>query len=121
MTTYKYEPMYDKVNRFRLFKETILSYHGTWETLHCELVERDIDHAPPYYALSYEWGTDSPASIYTDDQTLSIPKPLHEFIGRLASSPSIEYSYFYADAICINQDDKSEKDAQIPALGRHIS
>jgi hypothetical protein len=120
MVTYTYGPMYDKANRFRLFKiETISSYKGIWQNLRCELVEHSIDAAPAYYALSYEWGEESHVSIYVDGLLLSIPRPLHRFMGQLASCSGYYSSdYFYADAICIDQGNGDEKKTQIPAMGR---
>jgi hypothetical protein len=71
--------------------------------LWCYINEFHIDSAPPYKALSYQWGSkgeDNKASIYVEYERLVIPKPLSKFLQRLAGSTDHDSSdYFFADAI----------------------
>ncbi|RAH53677.1 hypothetical protein BO85DRAFT_503710 [Aspergillus piperis CBS 112811] len=78
----------------------------------CKFAEK-----PDYNSLSYEWGTtaaDQP--ILVNDQLFFIRENLYKFLKVLASS-AYRDTYFFADAICINQNDTSERNAQVQRMG----
>jgi hypothetical protein len=74
----------------------------------CKFAEK-----PAHNSLSYEWGdTVADRPILINDRLFFIRENLHSFLKVLASSDYRD-SYFFADAICINQDDIAERNAQI--------
>ena len=91
-------------------------------SLWCRIEQFQLDRAPPYKALSYEWGPKGPdndASVFVRYRRLEIRKPLYKFLQRLAGDPSHDASeYFFADGICMNQEDNDEKDLQILLMGQ---
>ncbi|RDW71675.1 hypothetical protein BP5796_07709 [Coleophoma crateriformis] len=92
----------------------------------------EIDDCPPYIALSYTWGppleTEESIAAYTAEpscilrlntphgvQILEIPRNLEEGLQQATkTAPDV---YFWADAICINQDDIPERSAQVKFMG----
>ena len=70
-----------------------------------------------WYALSYTWGNPRDCrDIICDGSQLSITKNLHSALQRfrLVDKPLL----LWADAICINQRDNEEKEAQVQLMRR---
>lgn len=71
---------------------------------------------PPYTAVSYTWGN-LPASeqIYIDDCPVLIRPNLAFCVRKLLDENEAEraWTHIWADAICINQQDKHERNAQV--------
>ncbi|KAJ5312368.1 hypothetical protein PENANT_c011G05956 [Penicillium antarcticum] len=66
-----------------------------------------------YNALSYEWGSNTPDKrVFVNDQPFLIRANLHDFLWILASS-EVRNALFFADAICINQEDIPERNNQV--------
>lgn len=80
-------------------------------------LEKDV---PRYRALSYCWGSDNCLHQFVlNGQTLILPSNLY-----IAFRDLQRYNYrgkLWADAICINQQDSSEKATQIPLMGKIYS
>lgn len=80
----------------------------------CELKHFDLDDAPPYWALSYTWGTEQATSeLSLDGRTLAIRPNLRAALERIGSRIKDERRYLWVDAICINQQDIPERNAQV--------
>lgn len=78
----------------------------------CKFAEK-----PAHNSLSYEWGTVAADQlILVNDRPFFIRENLHSFLKALATSAYRE-NYFFADAICINQVDISERNAQVQRMG----
>jgi hypothetical protein len=81
--------------------------------LQCTLQERSLeDTATPYYALSYVWGTDQHLAPMTcNSQSHHITPNLHavllEYRSRETRMP------LWVDALCINQNDTTERTRQV--------
>ncbi|KAH9238291.1 hypothetical protein K456DRAFT_1746444 [Colletotrichum gloeosporioides 23] len=68
------------------------------------------DH-PSYHALSYVWGDPTPAAtIKVNGQCLPIGQNLQAALLQLRKDPAI--SWFWVDAICVNQKDQEEINQQ---------
>ncbi|KAJ9603645.1 hypothetical protein H2200_011831 [Cladophialophora chaetospira] len=74
--------------------------------------------APPYFfAISYTWGDPLPVhKIYINGDPCDIRHNLWLFLRRLRQK-GFE-GPFWADAICIDQEDDVEKSAQVTLMGR---
>ena len=83
-----------------------------------------IDHAPPYEALSYHWGTGEASfkiKIYTEGfpGAFRVRPNLHAALNqlRLPDRPR----RLWIDAICINQEDNDEKNSQVNLMAEVYS
>lgn len=80
----------------------------------------DIDSLPSYEALSYVWGVDPPTiSMLCNGIPIAIRPNLSHALKRLRLEQTARV--FWADALCINQDDNEEKNCQVPLMGRIYS
>jgi hypothetical protein len=73
------------------------------------LLDNDV---PQWKALSYRWGDDQPEFVvYLEDQAVSVRKTLHAFMTEMVTENRRDW--IFIDALCINQDDESEKPCQV--------
>ena len=102
-----YNPL--RKNEFRLLR--VLPGSGS-DFVQCLLSTHDIQKAPQYSALSYEWGNDEDdtATIQVSGSEFRIRRNLHEFLVQLRIT---ELEVVWADAICINQADLGERSEQV--------
>lgn len=76
-----------------------------------------LDESPQYEALSYCWGSSATArSLYTPTGTFDITESLYSALGVLRNISGARR--VWADAICINQLDKDEKNVQVALMGQ---
>lgn len=93
--------------------------------IHCILEEKclgDYDHdiLSPYTALSYVWGDASnPRLIDVDGQDLAITRNLHDALVYLRNANKV--LTVWADAVCIDQRNILERNAQVVEMGRIYS
>lgn len=82
----------------------------------CDLTVLDlkVTQLKPYEALSYTWGAPSKKKITVNGEVIEITENLESFL-RHRRQPE-EAVTLWIDAICINQDDTSEKNKQIPMM-----
>ena len=87
------------------------------DTIECSLHQVPLRSAPAYYALSYVWGdVSNPKLIILNGHPFQVTENLHSALLRFQSDPKLSSSYFWIDAICINQNDVDEKSKQIPRM-----
>ncbi|KAL2110161.1 hypothetical protein VUR80DRAFT_1496 [Thermomyces stellatus] len=87
------------------------------EPLRFSLAAFEFTETPAYNSLSYEWGDNPPdRPILVNNSLFFIRENLHSFLKVLAGSAYRDV-YFFADAICINQDDIPERNAQVQCMG----
>ncbi|KIX98328.1 uncharacterized protein Z520_05629 [Fonsecaea multimorphosa CBS 102226] len=79
---------------------------------HCPLAS-DVG----YFALSYTWGvSEDDVQVTVMGQSMHIRKNLERVLRGIRPSSSPHACAVWADAICINQSDTSEKNHQIPRI-----
>lgn len=100
----------------------------------CRLVELDISSNPKYLAVSYEWGEPSieRKEIYVNGLPYLIRTNLYHALERFRQISDPIWSndpigkhvnrfqqprYFWIDAICINQENISERNDQVQMMG----
>lgn len=80
-----------------------------------------LDNAPPFVALSYEWGDrDKKDDILVNGQIISVASNLAAAILEVANvffGFGVSYCYLWADALCINQQDVEERNSQVRIMG----
>jgi len=75
----------------------------------------DCQTAPPYYALSYCWGTQTAAKcIKCDGREFFVTQDLYSALHHLRAARAEKL--FWIDAICINQYDVLERNAQVSKM-----
>jgi hypothetical protein len=75
----------------------------------------DLHDAPPYFALSYAWGVQTPrAQIEVGGHILPISTSLAAAIKELQKTG--EFRWVWVDKICINQDDTLERSKQVQMM-----
>jgi hypothetical protein len=90
------------------------------EPIKCTLSHVFLDAGPKYQALSYVWGDPNiRSSILLNGQEISITQNLYEALQRLTHIG--EECILWADALCINQSDDSEKSSQVQLMTRIYS
>ncbi|KAK0750654.1 heterokaryon incompatibility protein-domain-containing protein [Schizothecium vesticola] len=77
-----------------------------------------FDDAPPFFALSYVWGS-SPDRNHVVVEGLSVPVTTNLAAALAQVWGVADCEYLWADALCINQSDTHEKNHQVPLM-RHI-
>lgn len=87
-----------------------------------------LNRAPPYYALSHCWSTESRnIAIQIDGHPILVCTELAAGIRRLQELAAEEswmdppIKYIWIDKICINQDDTSERSSQVRLMGNIYS
>ncbi|KAH7039821.1 heterokaryon incompatibility protein-domain-containing protein [Microdochium trichocladiopsis] len=84
------------------------------------LPEPDAAEPLPFEALSYVWGGETKShALDVAGQSIPVTVSLQTALVRLRHAD--RRRVIWADAICINQDDVSEKEAQVSLMGRIFS
>lgn len=73
--------------------------------------------APPYYALSYCWGScERDSYIVCNGKFLGVTTQLRQGIRELQEIPALAGSWVWIDQISINQDDPDERSHQVSLM-----
>lgn len=95
----------------------LLSLHpGSWDDgIQCDIKHASLDSNPDYEALSYTWGelTDL-RSITMGGHIVEVRSNLEIALRYLRSQN--ETRTLWIDAVCINQEDIAERNAQVPRM-----
>jgi len=81
-------------------------------TIECTMKSFPLDECPAYIPFSYVWGSGKRLPIRCNGSQLDILPNLYDALQEYRTSFQFE-AWIWADAICINQDDKTEKSWQI--------
>jgi hypothetical protein len=82
----------------------------------CTLVERLLDPAPEYSALSYAWDAQSPScSVECGGGVLSVTQNCEFALRRLRSEKEVRS--LWIDSICIDQTSRMERSQQVALMG----
>ena len=91
--------------------------------LHCTLTTRPLKSTlhPTYEALSYHWGDGEPTEEITlNTRGKDFPDPFMVRPNLASALKQLRYRdrprYLWIDAICINQDDNSERNVQVALM-----
>jgi hypothetical protein len=92
------------------------------DALRCRRFKINLDAIQmyPYEALSYVWGDESNTTeVFCDGSSVSVTSSLASALKRLRLRHRSRL--IWADAICIDQENSSEKNHQIPIMGKIYS
>ena len=108
---YSYQPLHDA----RSFRVLELSPDGSGGSLRGRLVKQHLDNPPDFTAISYYWGDPTFShEIFLDRKVLRITKNLH---AALVTLQKTEHNHqLWADAICINQSNITERNAHVRCM-----
>lgn len=87
--------------------------------LSVDLVHTSVDFAPHFNALSYAWGDPLPRhEILCSGSTAEIGPSLYGALRHLRDrNTGGQDNWLWADALCINQYDNAEREAQVRIMG----
>lgn len=120
-----FPPLNRDRSEIRLLKALPPSVNGT-PSFQFRIVSLDDD--PTFACVSYVWGTPSETNIVLNGQAArisvgqvlpAIKTAIHHYQDICGSDP--ESLWLWADALCIDQSDESEKSYQIPLMARIFS
>ncbi|KAF7587281.1 hypothetical protein BBP40_007474 [Aspergillus hancockii] len=112
MSPYTYSPLPPGHNTTRMLR--LLPNEDKNASIECEIVVHCLKKRAGYVyeALSYVWGpTDDPSMIYINGCALKVTSNLHTALLRLRLQRFERL--LWVDAICIDQENNSEKEQQI--------
>ena len=107
-------PLYQ--DSIRLLKLLPASNDADDNPLSCGLEDCRLSANPSYEALSYTWGQPIfPEILHTDNGILKITENLTLALRRLRFKERVRY--LWIDAVCINQNDATDKSRQVAMMG----
>ena len=109
-----YNPLRDDHECIRLLR--ILPARSG-DTVECQLDEVETENCPPFEALSYVWGARSASDpiIRVSGSNFQVTRNCYDAIVHLRGTETPRVVWI--DAICIDQDNAQEKNAQVERLG----
>ena len=110
MEDYTYSPLSveEEGQQIRIMKV----HPGTTGPLECTLKHVSLENPPAYEAISYTWNNEKPSEpVVCDGSRLLVTPNLHAALLQLRHSTNIRT--VWADAICINQVNDTEKAEQV--------
>jgi hypothetical protein len=82
---------------------------------HVTIVSLLLDPLPPYETISYVWGNSSlRRSVIVDGHALDVPASTEHVLRRMRSTQQARV--LWIDSICINQNDKADRDYQVALM-----
>lgn len=116
---YQYSPL-ESLSSYRLL---ILYRDEADDPLKGDLLEKTIDHSPPYACLSYAWEhSETSRNIDIHGQNISISNAAYLALQWIrAEQKESAPRPIWIDSICINQDDVNERSQQVRHMKRIYS
>lgn len=115
ITPFTYDTLPDAAKYIRLL-EVLDDMYSNEIRIRCRITTWPVDNTPSYYAISYTWGDPEPGStILVNGQVFQITTNC-EFVLKQAYWFK-KTSYYWVDAICINQRHLEEKSLQVSMMG----
>lgn len=97
----------------------LIKLHGASsrdDDIHIDLATVSLDNPPSYEALSYTWGGQiSDQIVYISGMKFCITENVQAVMKELRLKPG-KSRYLWIDAICINQEDVTEKNSQVAMM-----
>lgn len=95
---------------------TVERVASTSSPLQCSISKTSLDNCEKYVALSYTWGDENDTvPLELQGQTLHVTRNLASALRNI--SQMVKKLVIWADALCINQTDLSERAAQVRLMG----
>ncbi|PMD21171.1 HET-domain-containing protein, partial [Hyaloscypha hepaticicola] len=109
-----YEPLLTSSRQLRLL--ILNPCTNPKEAIRCTLVKISLDSPPKYEALSYTWGEPvDDFEIIVNSVTFAVRRNLWEALYHLRGGNS---RALWIDAVCINQNNISERNEQVQMMRR---
>ncbi|EHK50826.1 hypothetical protein TRIATDRAFT_210557 [Trichoderma atroviride IMI 206040] len=113
---FSHVPLSTNGHHIRLVKIKAVQDHGANELMLDLAVHQFTDNIA-YNAVSYEWGNaEAAAQIQINNQAVSIRQNLYDFLEILSQS-AYQDEWLFIDAICIDQGNILERNAQVQRMG----
>ncbi|KAK5103514.1 hypothetical protein LTS08_002929 [Lithohypha guttulata] len=111
----QYTPFADSTKSIRVLQ--IKPCETTTSILECTLIQ--VRLTSKYVCLSYMWGTDNASHpVLINGQLLYVRDNLYAFLQQARKSLTDSAAIpVWIDAVCINQDDLAERNAQVAMMG----
>lgn len=88
-------------------------------SLSVDLIPAKLELAPRFEALSYTWGKPLPRyEISCDGRRIDIGSSLYGALSHMRRQHPQETFFVWADAVCINQNDIPEREAQVSIMSQ---
>lgn len=105
---------------FKLFDKSIRLFQVQGgqkdEPIRLRMTQFSKQKRPPYKAVSYTWGTpENPRQILVNGRAFLLHVNLWNLLFHLRSKG--EYSFLWADALCINQQNMRERNFHVQLMG----
>ena len=114
---FRHEPLDPALGYLRVFRVSCMATCPACISLELKVVISGPHHA--YTAVSYLWGDSSPTHlILVDGKQFKVRANLWRFLRHVAGRCDRDY---WVDAICINQNDISERNEQVIRMGEIYS
>ena len=114
MASFSYTPLVPP-NNIRLIR----ALRGSGDILECTLHQVNLASEPIYEALSYTWGDNKRTkTIFIDAEEFPVTENLYQALQMLCSQSSSSPQSFWIDAICIDQSNTPERNAQVDIMGK---
>lgn len=113
-----YEPLDSKLDCTRFVEIEPSTDDGA--KISCKLLHVSFGQRPNFVALSYMWGeSKAQKKILLNGAEFAVTQNLMDALHHLRGKNTSKGKLFWIDAICINQDDSSEKSRQVRIM-HHI-
>jgi hypothetical protein len=115
---YHHDPMEDSMQQIRLLRFGLhLPEMQSQDALSITIETHNISRAPLYHAISYLWGDNRTIhNVTMNGKTLAIRPNCYSALLQLQLRQTD--SYFWIDAICINQNDNVERSNQVALMSK---
>ena len=112
---YIHKPLTDSTEYFRLLE---LCPKSASEAVSGRVQQFKQGQAPPYVAISYEWGKeDAFHAVVIDGVEFRVRPNLYQILTEYARRIQTN-SFIFVDAICIDQSNLLERNAQVSCIGK---
>lgn len=119
MASYKYVSLPNGDDNFSI-RLIILPPGEIGGDISVQLSSHHLKDAPKYEAVSYEWGdAEDKVSIDCNGKSLLVPRTIIPFLQRTQAKG--RERTLWIDSICIDQEDKKEKDSQVGRMSEIYS
>ncbi|KAK3353879.1 heterokaryon incompatibility protein-domain-containing protein [Lasiosphaeria hispida] len=112
LAPYAYKPIAANSRRIRLLEIRPWPASVLPIRLRCDLVEYDLDTAPPFDAISYRWGSgERTHTVKIGQRGLAIPESAFGIIRQRTST--FRTRRLWIDAVCVDQSSDADKSQQV--------